>query len=132
MFKFAAISLHWAMFCTITGNSTSHRQRKRNFTRIRVKCSSVSSVSFFATPWTVDPQVCPWTFPGNNASVSVLVAQSCPTLCDPMDCSPPGPSVHGILQARILERVPFRLQGTFPTQVWNLHCRQILYCLRHP
>ena len=35
----------------------------------------------------------------------VLVAQSCPTLCDPMDCSPPGSSVHGILQARILERV---------------------------
>ena len=31
--------------------------------------------------------------------------QSCPTLCDPMDCSPPGPSIHGILQARILEWV---------------------------
>ena len=34
-----------------------------------------------------------------------LVAQLCPTLCDPMDCSPPGSSVHGILQARILEGV---------------------------
>ena len=34
---------------------------------------------------------------------SVLVTQSCLTLCDPMDCSPPGSSVHGILQARILE-----------------------------
>ena len=33
------------------------------------------------------------------------VAQSCPTLCDPMDCSPPGSSVHGILQARIVEWV---------------------------
>ena len=31
------------------------------------------------------------------------VAQSCLTLCDPVDCSPPGSSVHGILQARILE-----------------------------
>ena len=31
------------------------------------------------------------------------VAQSCPTLCNPMDCSPPGFSFHGILQARILE-----------------------------
>ena len=31
--------------------------------------------------------------------------QSCPTLFDPMDCSPPGSSVHGILQARIVERV---------------------------
>ena len=35
----------------------------------------------------------------------VLVAQSCPTLCNPVDCSPPGFSVHGILQARILEWV---------------------------
>ena len=35
----------------------------------------------------------------------VLVTQSCPTLCDPMDCSPPGSSVHGILQARTLEWV---------------------------
>ena len=33
----------------------------------------------------------------------VLVIQSCPTLCDLMDCSPSGSSVHGILQARILE-----------------------------
>ena len=35
----------------------------------------------------------------------VLVAQSCLTVCDPMDCSPPGSSVHGIVQVRILERV---------------------------
>ena len=37
------------------------------------------------------------------------VAQSCSTLCDPMDCSPPGSSVHGIFQARILEwtAIPF-------------------------
>ena len=33
------------------------------------------------------------------------VAQSCPTLCNPVDCSPPGSSVHGILQAKILEWV---------------------------
>ena len=37
--------------------------------------------------------------------MKVLVALSCPTLCDCMDCSPPGSSVHGILQARILEGV---------------------------
>ena len=35
--------------------------------------------------------------------VQCFVAQSCLSLCDPMDCSPPGSSVHGILQARILE-----------------------------
>ena len=41
--------------------------------------------------------------------VRVSVAQSYPTLCDPMDCSPPGSSVHGILQAIILEwdAIPF-------------------------
>ena len=38
-------------------------------------------------------------------SVKVLVPQLCPALCDPMDCSLPGSSVHGILQARILEWV---------------------------
>ena len=37
--------------------------------------------------------------------VLCLVAQLCPTLCNPMDCSPPGSSVHGILQTRILEWV---------------------------
>ena len=37
--------------------------------------------------------------------VSVLVAQLCPTLCDPVDCSPPGSSVHEVFQARILEWV---------------------------
>ena len=37
--------------------------------------------------------------------VKMLVVQSCPTLCDPTNCSSPGSSVHGILQARILEGV---------------------------
>ena len=39
--------------------------------------------------------------------MKVLVVQSCPTLCDPMDCSPPGFSVHGLLLVRILEWVLF-------------------------
>ena len=41
--------------------------------------------------------------------VKVLVTQSCPTLCDPKDCSPTGSSAHGILQARMLEwvAIPF-------------------------
>ena len=39
-------------------------------------------------------------------------AQSCLTLCDPMDCSPPDSSVHGILQARILFGCHFLLQGS--------------------
>jgi len=42
------------------------------------------------------------------------VAQSCPTLCDPMNCSLPGSSVHGIFQARILERVAISFsRGSF-------------------
>ena len=47
-------------------------------------------------------------------SVKVLVAQSCPTLCDSMDCSPPDSSVHGILQARILQRVAIPSPGDLP------------------
>ena len=48
--------------------------------------------------------------------VKVLVAQSCPILCSPIDCSPPGPSVHGILQARILKWVamPFSRGSSRP------------------
>ena len=59
----------------------------------------------------------PWDSPGKNTGVGCHfllqwvkvkseseVAQSCPTLRDPMNCSPPGSSVHGILQARVLER----------------------------
>ena len=61
--------------------------------------------------------------------------QSCPTLCDPIDGSPPGFSVHEILQARILERValPFSRESS-PAQEPNLGllgCRQILYHLSH-
>ena len=43
-----------------------------------------------------------------------LVAKSCPTLCDPVDCNPPGSSIHGISQARILEwaAIPFT-RGSF-------------------
>ena len=49
-----------------------------------------------------------------------LVTQSCPTLCDPMVDSPPGSSVHGILQARILEWVAISFsRGVFPTQGLN-------------
>ena len=47
-------------------------------------------------------------------SESVLVTQSCPNLWDPMDCSPPGFSAHGILQARILEWVAIPPPGDLP------------------
>ena len=41
--------------------------------------------------------------------MKVRATQSCPVLCNPTDCSPPGSSVHGILQARILEWVAIAL-----------------------
>ena len=62
--------------------------------------------------------------------------QSCPTLHDPVDCSPPGSSVHGILQARIHTGVGCHalLQGIFLSQGLNpglLHSRLIHYHLSH-
>ena len=60
--------------------------------------------------------LCPWDSPGKNTGVGCHfllqcmkvkseseVAQSCPTLSDPTDCSLPGSSIHGIFQARVLE-----------------------------
>ena len=60
--------------------------------------------------------LCPWDSPGKNTGVGCHfllqcmkvksereVAQSCPTRSNPMDCSPPGSSIHGIFQARVLE-----------------------------
>ena len=49
------------------------------------------------------------TYLCSEKRVKVLVAQSCPTLCDPIDCGPPGSSVSGILQTGILEwvAIPF-------------------------
>ena len=67
-----------------------------------------------------------------------LLTQSCPILCNPLDCSPPISSVHRIFQARILVWVAiFLFQGIFLTQGLNpcllclLHCRWILYLLIH-
>ena len=61
--------------------------------------------------------------------VRVKPLQLCLILCDPLDCSPPGSSVHDILQARILQWAAL-LQGIFQTQGSNLrllHGRWILY-----
>ena len=48
------------------------------------------------------------------------IAQLCLTLCNPMDCSPPGSSIHGILQVRILEWVTIRFsRGSFWRRCWT-------------
>ena len=55
-----------------------------------------------------------WTMPKAVWQVQVLAAQSCPTLCNPVDCSPPGSSVHGILQAKIMVRVAISFPRDLP------------------
>ena len=67
--------------------------------------------------------------------VLCLVAQSCPALCNPMSCSPPGYFLHGDFPSKNT-RVSCHalLQEIFPTQGLNLalpYCRQILYHLNH-
>ena len=81
-------------------------------------CKVTSVVSDSMQPHRRQPTrlLCPWDSPGKNTGVGCHfllqcmkvkreseVTQSCPTLSDPMDCSLPGPSVHGIFQARVLK-----------------------------
>ena len=86
----------------------------------------------------------PWDSPGKNTGVGCHfplqcmkvkseseVVQSCPTLSDPMDCSPPGSSVHGIFQARVLEwgAIAFMVpcKTLFPTrEFWGVGYSKII------
>ena len=54
-----------------------------------------------------------WEVTGKKEKMESEVAQSCPTLWDPMDCSPPGSSIHGIFQARVLEWVAISFSNTY-------------------
>ena len=67
---------------------------------LRIVSGTVKNVSFYR--YRLDSCVC------------VSAAQPCPTLCNPMDCSPPGSSVHRILQARILEWGAISSSGDLP------------------
>ena len=70
-------------------------------------------------------------------AITCLVTQSCLTLCEPIDCSLPGSSDHGIFQARIWNVLPFPPTPEDLPDPGNgyaspvSHCRQILYQLRH-
>ena len=115
-------------------------------------CQVTSVVSNSVQPhrWQPTRFPCPWDSPGKNTGVGCHfllqcmklkseseVTQSCLILSDPMDCSPPGSSVHGIFQARVLEwgaiafsiKTPSRVLNT-NTRDWNLdrfsHCCQKL------
>ena len=74
-----------------------------------------------------------WTI--KKAESESEVAQSCPTLCDPVDCSPPGSSVHGIFQARVLEwgAISFSKGSSRPRDQTQVSCivRKMLYLLSH-
>ena len=82
---------------------------------------------------------CPWNSPGKNTGVGCHfllqcvkvkrkseVAQSCPTLRDPMDCSLPGSSAHEIFQARVLEWVAIAFSEYY-TNVWKYNIEHYTY-----
>ena len=68
--------------------------------------------------WKRPPGTLLQTEVGGDEFICAVLSQSCRALCDPMDCSPPGPSVHGILQARILGGLPSS-PGDLPDQGLN-------------
>ena len=96
----------------------------------------------------------PWDSPGNNTRVGChfllqcmkvksesKVTQSCPTLSDPMDCSLPGSSIHGIFQARVLEWGSIAFSGTwcmtllknccirFASILWKIFVSMFISCI---
>ena len=88
----------------------------------------------------------PWDSPGKNTGVGCHfllqcmkvkseseVAQLCPTPSDPMDCSPPGSSVHGIFQARVLEwgAIAFSAHGLYPFHISYIHLLLSVHMLHH-
>ena len=90
--------------------------------------------------WQPTRLCCPWDSPGKNTGVGCHfllqcmkgkceseVIQLCLTLCDPMDCSQPGSSVHGIFQARVLEwgAIAFSKGTPINLQVRSTNCAKL-------
>ena len=106
----------------------------------KVKVKSLSHVWLFATPWTSVYQAppsmgfsrqeywsgLPFPFPMHERKSESEVTQSCLTLSDPMDCSLPGSSIHGIFQARLLEWAArklisfFKKNASYESQIWTM------------
>ena len=82
-----------------------------------------TTVQEFAKSWTQLKQIS--TCPNTHSEVKLLVAQSCLTLCNPMDCGPPGSSVHGILQATILEWVVIPFSRDLPGIIFSSHAYKV-------
>ena len=111
---------HHSSRASILRHSTSLWSNSHIHTCCCCCCCITSVVSDFVRPHRWQPtKLChPWDSPGKNTGVGCHfllqcmqvkseseVVQSCLTLCNPIDCSPPGSSIHGIFQARVLEWV---------------------------
>ena len=72
---------------------------------------------------------CHFVFQSMKVKSESEVAQSCPTLLDPMDCSPSGSSIHGIFQARVLEWGSIAIQSGFDSAVELSECFSFLNSL---
>ena len=92
--------------------------------------SLLSCLTMWPHRWQPTRLLCPWDSPGENTGVGChfllqcmkvksesKVAQSRPTLSDPVNCSPPGSSVHGIFQARVLEWVAIAFSKVTPNRL---------------
>ena len=79
-------------------------------------CHSEQLLTFFSVNFLIDSYIYIHIYICICIYMKVLVTQLCSTLCDPMDCSTPGSSIHGILQVRILKLVaiPFQRRSSQP------------------
>ena len=120
----SCLTFYYPMDCILPGSSVHGISQGRILDGL-LMLSHFSRVRLCATPQS--GAHCPWDSPGKNTGVGCHfllqcmkvkseseVAQSCSTLRDPMDCSLPGSSIHGIFQARVLE------WGAIPTGNHNL------------
>ena len=121
--RYSLLLPYWLCYCSVTSVvSDSVRPHRRHPTRLRR----------------------PWDSPGKNTGVGCHfllqcmkvkseseVAQSCPTLSDPMGCSLPGSSAHGIFQARVLEWGTIAFSGKIP-RGWHVPSKwRTMRCLEH-
>ena len=88
---------------------------------ISLSCAFKSAGEFLKNHWS----------PFLSCCCCCLVAKSCPTLCDPVDHSPPGSSIHGILQARILEwvAISFSRASSQPRDQTHVSCLSVCVCM---
>ena len=122
----------------LKGEAWHQKQKSKNLVHLSCFCCCqvASVVSDSVRPHRGQPTrlPCPWDSPGKNTRVGCHfllqcmkvkseneVTQSCPTLRDPMDCSLPGSSIHGIFQARVLEWGAIAFSATFPRYIEIRH-----------